>query len=118
MTGGAGASATVQACRPPRTEGCRPDLGSPTAPIRSGEPAERGGSSSSDSPAADPAAPRPKEPSADHPPRWGGRFRRLEHRRDEDYSSLDVAVCGAAIVSVAEWLRLLRCAVCFPAVPS
>ncbi|ASO21841.1 hypothetical protein FHR81_003491 [Actinoalloteichus hoggarensis] len=49
------------------------------------------------------------------PQRWAGRFRRLEHRRDDTYRSLDVAVCGAALVSVQEWVRLLRCPACFPA---
>ncbi|WP_075739464.1 hypothetical protein [Actinoalloteichus sp. GBA129-24] len=48
------------------------------------------------------------------PQRWAGRFRRLEHRRDESYQTVDVAVCGAVLVSVEEWVRLLRCPRCFP----
>ncbi|MBB5919769.1 hypothetical protein FHR81_000798 [Actinoalloteichus hoggarensis] len=55
---------------------------------------------------------RPPMPAP--PPRWAGRFRRLEHRRDESYRSLDVAICGAALVSVQEWVRLLRCPICLP----
>ncbi|APU14805.1 MULTISPECIES: hypothetical protein [Actinoalloteichus] len=50
--------------------------------------------------------------------RWAGRFRRLEHRRDDGYRSVTVAVCGAVLVPVDEWVRLLRCATCFPAVDS
>ncbi|AOS63405.1 hypothetical protein BKA25_002870 [Actinoalloteichus hymeniacidonis] len=52
--------------------------------------------------------------AADASRRWAGRFRRLEHRRDEGYSSVSVAVCGAVLVPVDEWVRLLRCAQCFP----
>ncbi|ASO20235.1 hypothetical protein FHR81_000080 [Actinoalloteichus hoggarensis] len=48
-------------------------------------------------------------------PRWAGRFRRMEHRRDDEYRSVTVAVCGAALVSVGEWVRLPRCSTCFPA---
>ncbi|MBB5920097.1 hypothetical protein FHR81_001127 [Actinoalloteichus hoggarensis] len=71
---------------------------------------------------AEAAVPDPVSPSSgvvarsspEPPSRWAGRFRRLEHRRDESYESVEVAVCGAVVVSVAEWVRLLRCATCFP----
>ncbi|ASO18696.1 hypothetical protein FHR81_000959 [Actinoalloteichus hoggarensis] len=59
-------------------------------------------------------SPSPEAGLADS--RWAGRFRRLEHRRDVEYRSVTVAVCGAVLVSVGEWVRLPPCATCVPAV--
>ncbi|AOS66072.1 hypothetical protein [Actinoalloteichus hymeniacidonis] len=58
-------------------------------------------------------------PIADHLPaatdrRWGGVFRRLEHRHDPAYGSVAVAVCGAMVKRIGPDETVPPCPVCFP----